>query len=78
MWMDHYLRAESEEAFLAASPDAWKDENGMIVGQNNAVVDVVGAVGAWYLVNLRLAGALPEGMAGMAIPTPEHRRRVFA
>lgn len=78
MWTDYYLRAESEEVFLAAVPEGWKDESGVVVGAADAAVDVVGPVGEWFLVNLRLTGALPSAFDGMAIGVPAFPRRVFA
>jgi hypothetical protein len=78
MWTEHYLRAESEEAFLAALPEEWKDEDGSPVGAAEAALDVVGPVGEWYLANLRMRSVLPEGLGGLVIDPPQHPKRVFA
>lgn len=78
MWMDYYLRAESEEAFANAVPADWTDDHGDMVGAHDVAVDVIGPVGEWFLVNLRLKGPVPEGVQGMLIEAPAHPKRVFA
>lgn len=78
MWTDYHLRAESEEAFLAATPEDWKDEEGAVVGEDGVAVDVIGPVGEWFLVNVRIAGELPSELADYVIETPANPVRVWA
>lgn len=78
MWMEHYARAESEDAFWAAIPAEWRVDEEGIVGAEGVVMDVIGTVGEWFLVNLRVVGALPEALGGMVIERPAFPRRVFA
>lgn len=57
-YRDYYLRFADEAAMQAVWP--WKYEDGVPVAPDNGAADFVGQVGDWYLVNLRMAGELPD------------------